>query len=114
VKLLLDQHVSYKLIAKLADLYPASDHVRNRGLQAASDDEIWQLAKLEGFVIVTKDEDFHSRSVAHGAPPKVLWIRSGNCATELVETLLRKNFADIAKFHADPAADSWPLADEFR
>jgi predicted nuclease of predicted toxin-antitoxin system len=102
VKLLFDQHLSHKLIAQLADLYPASDHVRNRGLEQALDDEIWAVAKGEGFIIVTKDEDFHSRSVALGNPPKVLWIRSGNCATELVETLLRKNFGDIEKFNADP------------
>jgi predicted nuclease of predicted toxin-antitoxin system len=62
------------------------------------------LRAEESFVIVTKDEDFHSRSVALGHPPKVLWIRSGNCATDLVETLLRKNFNEITKFYGDPDA----------
>jgi predicted nuclease of predicted toxin-antitoxin system len=104
VKLLLDQHLSHKLVIRLADLYPDSDHVRNRGLKQAEDDKIWDFALNEGFMIVSKDEDFHARSVALGAPPKVPWIRSGNCATELVETLLRKNFNEIENFYADAEA----------
>ena len=60
MKLLFDQHLSHKLITTVADLYPASDHVRNRGLSKASDDEVWTLAQRERFVIVTKDEDFHA------------------------------------------------------
>lgn len=104
MKLLFDQHLSHKLIAMLVDLFPGSEHVRNRGLMNAIDDKLWELAKRELFILVTKDEDFHTLSVVRGHPPKVLWIRSGNCATELVETLLRKNFAEIEKFAADPDA----------
>jgi predicted nuclease of predicted toxin-antitoxin system len=104
VKLLFDQHLSHKLVFVLADLYPASEHVRSRGLSQAKDDEIWRIAKSDELVLVTKDEDFQSLSVIHGHPPKVLWIRSGNCHTDLVETLLRKNFDDIQKFATDPAA----------
>jgi len=102
VKLLFDQHLSHKLVFMLADLYPASEHVRQRGLSLADDDEIWDLAKREEFLLVTKDEDYQLLSVIRGHPPKVLWIRSGNCATELVETLLRKNVDEIRIFEADP------------
>jgi predicted nuclease of predicted toxin-antitoxin system len=31
--------------------------------------------------LVTKDEDFHRLSVLRGAPPKVVWLRVGNCTT---------------------------------
>lgn len=109
VKLLFDQHLSHKLVALMADVYPESEHVRNRGLKDATDDEIWALARREDFVIVTKDEDFHARSIVLGHPPKVLWVRSGNCATDLVETLLRKNFNEIERFAADPGAGFMPL-----
>ena len=40
-------------------------------------------------MIVTKDEDFHRISVLLGPPPKVIWIRLGNCATADVGALLR-------------------------
>lgn len=98
MKLLLDQHLSHKLVARLADIYPGSEHVRNIGYQSASDSEIWNCAKKNDFVIVTKDEDFHVRSLLDGSPPKILWIRSGNCSTDLVETLLRKNSSQIERF----------------
>lgn len=104
MKLLIDQNLSHKLIARLADLYPDSEHVRNVGLKEADDGNLWEYAKREQFVLVTKDEDFHARSMLHGPPPKVLWIRSGNCSTDLVETLLRKNLAEIEKFGDSPDA----------
>ena len=103
-ELLFDQQLSHKLVASVADLYPASEHLRNRGMREAVDDDVWALALREQFTIVTKDEDFHARSVVCGHPPKVLWIRSGNCATDLVLTLLRKNYLEIAQFHADADA----------
>ena len=39
---------------------------------------------------MTKDEDFHRLSVLHGPPPKVIWIRLGNCSTDEVIRLLRR------------------------
>ena len=38
---------------------------------------------------MTKDEDFHRLSVLRGAPPKVVWIRLGNCRTLDIADLLR-------------------------
>jgi len=98
MKLLLDQNLSHHLCARLADIYPNSEHVRNVGLKAADDVVVWDYAKEHAYVLVTKDEDFHARSLLYAHPPKVLWIRSGNCSTELVETLLRKNHHEITKF----------------
>ena len=40
-------------------------------------------------MLVTKDEDFQRLSVRLGPPPKVIWIRLGNCATADVARLLR-------------------------
>jgi len=92
---------STKLVARIVDIYPDSEHVRNKGLQSASDSEIWSFAKKDGYVIVTEDDDFHVRSVLEGPPPKILWIRSGNCSADLVETLLRKNITEIKKFQQE-------------
>lgn len=101
MKLLFDQNLSHKLVDRVRDLYPDSDHVRSVGLSNATDAEVWKLAQTRGYVIVTKDEDFHVRSVLMGPQPKVLWIRSGNCSTDLVETLLRKNLAEVEAFAAN-------------
>src|SRR2546422_6085470 len=42
-------------------------------------------ARDHGLVIVTKDENFHRLSVLLGPPPKVMWVRLGNCSTRSEE-----------------------------
>jgi len=64
MKLLFDQNLSPRLARSLADIYPESVHVREIGLRDASDDEIWEYAKNNGFAIVSKDSDFQQRSAA--------------------------------------------------
>jgi predicted nuclease of predicted toxin-antitoxin system len=74
VKLLLDHNLSPKLVRLLADVYPDSTHVRELGMARAQDTEVWQYAAEHGFTIVTKDADFHQRSLLLGSPPKVVWL----------------------------------------
>lgn len=78
MKLLLDQNLSHRLLVMLVDLYPGSQHVRSLGLGAANDQLIWNHARDNNMIIVSKDWDFYYRSTLYGHPPKVLWIRSGN------------------------------------
>jgi predicted nuclease of predicted toxin-antitoxin system len=101
MKLLFDQNLSPKLVNRLADLFPDSCHVQGIGLDRASDEQVWQHARLNGFLIITKDEDFNNLSVLRGSPPKVLWLQLGNCTTEQVEAVLRDRFADIESFEKD-------------
>ena len=102
--LLLDQNVAPGLARRLADLYPGSAHVRDFGLQASDDEAIWAHAAAHGFVIVTKDDDFRQRSLLRGAPPRVIWLRLGNCRTADVEAVLRARVADVLAFARDPDA----------
>ena len=76
--------------------------MREIGLKDAADFAVWQYAARNGFVIVTKDADFHQRSFLFGHPPKVVWIRVGNCSTATIEVLLRRRVKDIGKFSSDP------------
>jgi predicted nuclease of predicted toxin-antitoxin system len=82
----------------LSDLYPGSDHVHNLNLGGANDSEVWDYAKLHGFAIVSKDSDFAERSVLESDPPKIIWVRLGNCSTEEVEKLLRSAHEMIRGF----------------
>jgi predicted nuclease of predicted toxin-antitoxin system len=100
MKLLLDQNISYKLVERLGDIYPESKHVRQVGLGEADDLAVWSYARDNDFVIVSKDEDFHQRSFLSGAPPKVVWLRLGNCSTEDIEQALRRNRVLLADFAA--------------
>jgi len=102
-KLLLDENLAGRLVGALSDLYPGSVHVADVGLAATRDRAIWTYAAANGFVLVTKDEDFHRLSILHGAPPKVVWIGLGNCSTADVERLLRRRHGGIVRFleHAE-------------
>jgi len=102
VKLVFDQNLSHKLVRLLANEYPGSIHARNVGLGRAKDQEIWHHAKQDGFIVVSKDDDFAQLSFLHGHPPKVIWLRLGNCPTEEVEELLRSRLDDLIQFAADP------------
>jgi predicted nuclease of predicted toxin-antitoxin system len=50
-----------------------SEHVKTLGLINTDDSLIWQYAKVNGFVIVSKDADFQQRSLVYGHPPKFLF-----------------------------------------
>jgi predicted nuclease of predicted toxin-antitoxin system len=72
MKLLFDQNLSHKLVQALADIYLDCQHVRNIGLKTADDSIIWLYAKNNGYIIVSKDSDFHQRSFVWGYPPKII------------------------------------------
>ena len=104
MKLLFDENVSPRLVGGLSDVFPGSVHVRDAGLSRASDTAIWDYARDRGLTIVSKDSDFHQASFLRGSPPKVIWIRRGNCTTADIETLLRSNQTEILAFGADAVA----------
>jgi len=101
VKFLFDQNLAPHLVQTLASLYPASIHVRDVGLERSDDQIVWNYALNHGFIIVTKDADFHQMSFVYGHPPKIVWIQRGNCSTNEIEEILRRRFADINMFDAD-------------
>jgi predicted nuclease of predicted toxin-antitoxin system len=100
VRLLFDEQLSEELVPLLADLFPDSLHVRLLGAGGAADAAIWQLAIEYHCVIVTKDEDFSRLSVLRGAPPKVVWLRLGNCTTGDVAQLVTRRADDIRAFES--------------
>ncbi|CAN5407336.1 DUF5615 family PIN-like protein [soil metagenome] len=100
-KLLFDQNLSPKLITRLADLYPNSAHLDLLGLGTATDLAVWKYAKENEFAIVTKDADFADLSILRGFPPKIIWIRRGNCSTNNIEEVLRNHKDEIESLVAD-------------
>ena len=101
MRLLYDENLPPRLVSRLADIYVASVHVRDVGLKNAADELVWQYAQDHGLVIVSKDSDFHHRSLLFGFPPKVIWIRRGNCSVQEIETILRDHQAEIEAFGRD-------------
>jgi predicted nuclease of predicted toxin-antitoxin system len=104
LKLLLDQNLAPRLVARLVDLFPGSEHVRDAGLATADDTAVWEYAKRGGFAIVSKDADFRQLSFLYGAPPKVVWLRVGNQSTAQIGAILRAHAPDLEAFDGDPVA----------
>jgi predicted nuclease of predicted toxin-antitoxin system len=104
VKLLFDENLSHTLVVRLEDLFPNSIHVRQVGLKSAEDLLVWNYAKSNGLIIVSKDADMHQRSFLFGPPPKVVWVRLGNCSTSEIEHLLRRHIAALRTFDTDEFA----------
>jgi predicted nuclease of predicted toxin-antitoxin system len=105
VKLLFDHNLSHKLVSRLDDVYPHSAQTRLLGFARALDPEIWFYARTHDFIIVSKDEDFSELAVLRGSPPKVIWLRLGNCSTSAVERVLRTNIRVIVDFASDAERD---------
>ena len=104
MKLLFDENLSFKLCARLDDLFPGSSQVRLRGLAQADDLTIWRHAGANDFTLVSLDGDLAERAALAGSPPKVIWLRCGNRSTDLIESLLRNHFEAIVAFETDQTA----------
>ena len=110
MKLIFDENLSHKLAERLSDLFPDSTHVRNVGLKSSDDPDVWKFATVNDLTIVSKDADMHDRSLLFGFPPKVIWVRLGNCSTQQVEDLIRREIEVIMKFLNDDVASFLALS----
>jgi predicted nuclease of predicted toxin-antitoxin system len=110
MKLLFDHNLSPRLVARLFDLFPDASHVSLEGLGQASDGVVWRFASINGFTIVTKDSDFDDLSLLRGFPPKVIWLRIGNCTTQQIEQVPRLHHPVIVDFGNDPSVSVLVIA----
>jgi len=102
MRLLLDENLSPRLPDLLDDLYRGSSQIELLGLRGATDTFVWEYAKLHGYVLVSKDNDFRQRSFQFGAPPKVVWLSVGNAGTAMILDLLRATRDEIERFVGHP------------
>ncbi len=90
MKLLFDENLSPKLPRILSVDFPESMHVRDCRLKGFPDEDVWEYARDNGFTIVSKDSDFYQRSLLYGHPPKLVWLRIGNCNRDILVALITK------------------------
>jgi predicted nuclease of predicted toxin-antitoxin system len=62
--------------------------IRDLGLRNAEDDEIFQAARRENAIVVTKDSDFVLLLERLGAPPQVIWVTCGNTSNARLKEIL--------------------------
>ncbi len=102
MRLLFDENLSPRLASLLSSDFPGSQHVELLGLDARPDREIWELARTEGWVLVSKDDDFQQLALLFGAPPKVVRLLVGNAGTARVAEVLRAARTSLERFVDDP------------
>jgi predicted nuclease of predicted toxin-antitoxin system len=66
-------------------------------MASASDDEIFQYAKANRQIIVTKNEDFFYLCRGLESDVSLLWVRVGNCRTSILLTALGQQWNEIAR-----------------
>ena len=98
MKLLFDNNLSHKLVARLSDNFPYSSHVMMENLDKSEDIDIWKYAKDNNYTIVTKDADFNEIGLLNGSPPKIIWLRIGNCKIADIEKVIRANTIIMNEF----------------
>lgn len=104
MRLLIDQNLPPRMARALAEHFPGSLHVRDIGMAAAPDEAIWDYALEHGYSIASKDSDFSDLSFVAGPPPKVVWVRRGNCSAQEIHTILAENVGGLRQFLADDEA----------
>ena len=87
----------------MAALFPDSTHVRDCGLLGLPDEDVWEYARANGFTIVSKDSDFQQRSLLYGPPPKLVWLRIGNCTRQQLVQLITTHEQDIRALDVNPS-----------
>lgn len=102
MKLLFDENLSRRLVARLLDLFPDSIHAVSADLLQSSDRKIWEFAKSGGFTVVKADANFYELATSLGSPPKVIWLRGCDYPTAVAEELIRNQAIRIAEFANDP------------
>lgn len=97
-KLLFDNNISHRVLARINPLFINSTHVMLEDLDEASDVEVWEFAKKNEYSIVTKDSDFNDLAILKGTPPKIIWLKVGNCKVSDIENILNDHVQSIKDF----------------
>ena len=64
-------------------------------LRDSEDDIIFQKAREQKAVIMSKDADFIRSPDRFGAPPQIVWITFGNTSNARMKEILTKHFPSI-------------------
>lgn len=84
MKLLLDENLSRRLVPALQARFPGTSQVALLGLERASDLELCDYAAENGFVLCSKDDDFHRLVAARAYRPKLVHVALGNAGNEAI------------------------------
>ncbi len=97
MKFLIDAQLPPALADWLRARGHEADHILDLAGLAVDDAAIWDLARRDGRVIMTKDRDFATWAAARRSGPQVVWIRLGNATRRVLEAWLEPRWPEISQ-----------------
>lgn len=90
MKIWVDAQISPAIATWISSNYAVSAvAIRDLGLRDAEDKEIFEAARQEKAVVMTKDSDFVLLLDRLGPPPQVIWVTCGNTSNARLKEVLR-------------------------
>jgi predicted nuclease of predicted toxin-antitoxin system len=84
-----DAHLSPAIAAWITTTFGITAFaLRDIGLRDAEDPEIFEAAKTQGVIMLTKDGDFVDLVNRFGAPPQIIWLTCGNTSNARLKEIL--------------------------
>jgi len=95
----LDAHLSPRVARWIEEtLGQQAEALRDKGLREAEDETIFEKARLEQVIILTKDKDFADLVKRLGAPPAIIWLRCGNTSEENLKHILENHLREALDY----------------
>jgi predicted nuclease of predicted toxin-antitoxin system len=90
-----DAHLSPAIAVWIADTFkiPALA-LRDVGLRDAEDPEIFEAAKAQGIIFITKDSDFVDLVDRFEVLPQIIWLTCGNTSNTRLKEILTETLLD--------------------
>jgi predicted nuclease of predicted toxin-antitoxin system len=84
-----DAHLSPAIAAWITTTFGITAFaLRDLGLRDAEDPEIFEAAKAQGVILMTKDSDFVDLVDRLESPPKIIWLTCGNTSNARLREIL--------------------------
>lgn len=84
-----DAHLSPEIATWISSTFGVTAlALRDIGLRDAEDLEIFEAAKAQGVIFITKDSDFVDLIDRLGTPPQIIWLTCGNTSNARLREIL--------------------------
>jgi predicted nuclease of predicted toxin-antitoxin system len=74
--------------------------LRDLGLRDAEDLEIFETAKAQKAIVMTKDSDFVDLVERLGSPPQIIWLTCGNTSNSRLREILSETLPRVLELLA--------------
>lgn len=94
-----DAHLSPAIATWITNTFGVKARaLRDVGLRDAEDPEIFETAKAQGVIVMTKDSDFVDLVERLGAPPQIIWLTCGNTSNVRLKEILSVTLLEALEF----------------